>query len=61
MADRIHPLDPALRDCEKSMPDVAAQLAAWRKLAGKWQSDIDPELEAEQIMAARTPGRKVEL
>ena len=43
------------------MLDVAAQLAAWRKLAGKWQSDIDPELEAEQIMAARTPGRQVEL
>lgn len=61
MAKRIPLLDLALRDRGESMQDVASQLAAWRKLAGKWQSDIDPELEAEQIMAARTPGRKVEL
>jgi hypothetical protein len=41
--------------------DVEAQLAAWRELAGKWQSDLDPEVEADRIMSARTAGRKVEL
>jgi hypothetical protein len=55
MADRI-PLLDLVRQAH-----IAWQLAAWRELAGKWQSDIDPELEAEQIMAARTPGRQVEL
>lgn len=61
----IHLLDLALRHRTEppDLPthDVESQLAAWRGLAGKWQSDIDPELEAEQIMTARTPGRKVEL
>jgi hypothetical protein len=66
----VHLLDLALRDLalreraerpERRNLDVESQLAAWRKLAGKWQSDIDPELEADRIMAGRTPGRKVEL
>jgi plasmid stability protein len=41
--------------------DAASQLTAWRKLAGTWQSDLEPALEAERVMASRTPGRKVEL
>lgn len=61
----VHLLDLALRERaerpERRALDVESQLAAWRKLAETWQSDSDPELEAEQIMAARTPGRKVEL
>lgn len=61
----IHLLDLALRDRierpERPALDVESQLAAWRKLAGTWRSDVDPALEAERLMAARTPGRKVEL
>jgi len=61
----IHLLDLALRDrVERPVRrdhDVESQLAAWRKLAGKWQSDVEPAVEGERLMAARTPGRKVEL
>ncbi len=38
-----------------------AQVAAWRKLAGKWESDVDRATEAERLMKRRTSGRKVEL
>jgi len=37
-----------------------AQLAAWRKLAGKWESGVDRATEAERLMKRRTSGRKVE-
>jgi predicted RNase H-like HicB family nuclease len=37
-----------------------AQLSAWRKLAGKWESDVDRATEAERLMKRRTFGRKVE-
>jgi hypothetical protein len=61
----IHLLELALqvREHHRARPpqDVEAQLAAWRELAGKWQSDLDPEVEADRIMSARTAGRKVEL
>ena len=61
----IHLLELALQLRERSRArasqDVEAQLAAWRELAGKWQSDLDPEVEADRIMSARTAGRKVEL
>ena len=57
-------LDLALRDrvalTDRPTHDVESQLAAWRKLAGKWQSDVEPALEAGPLMAARTPGRKIE-
>lgn len=60
-----HLLELALQLRERSRArvsqDVEAQLAAWRELAGKWQSDLDPEVEADRIMSARTAGRKVEL
>src|SRR3990170_3584107 len=34
--------------------DVNAQLAAWRKLAGKWESDADRATEAKRLMERRT-------
>lgn len=42
-------------------PDVKAQLAAWRRLAGQWRSDATPEEEAREVVRRRTRGRKVEL
>lgn len=41
--------------------DAEVQVAAWRKLAGKWESDVDDATEAERIMEERTPGREVDL
>ena len=62
--ETIHLVESALRARdERSSPrraDVDAQLAAWRKLAGKWESDIDRATEAERLMERRTPGREVE-
>jgi hypothetical protein len=40
--------------------DAEAQVAAWRKLAGKWESDVDAATEAEHIMEERTPAREVD-
>lgn len=40
--------------------DVRAQLAAWRKLAGKWASDLDVDTEAATLFKARTRGRKLD-
>jgi len=37
------------------------QADAWSKLSGGWRSDLDPEEEADRILAARTRGRDVEL
>lgn len=42
-------------------PHVEAQVAAWRKLAGKWESEIDHATEADRLMEKRTPGREVDL
>ena len=60
----LHLLDGALRlrsrEVPRATPDVKAQLAAWRELAGKWESDVDPAVEAEELMRARSPGREVE-
>jgi plasmid stability protein len=41
--------------------DVHAQLAAWRKLAGKWDSDVDRATEAERLIERRTSGREIDL
>ena len=60
----IHLLDTALRDrAEPASPPtgVEAQVAAWRKLAGRWESDDDPATEADRIIEQRTPGRDVDL
>jgi plasmid stability protein len=59
----IHLLESALGGrAERPAPrsDVGAQLAAWRKLAGKWESDVDRATEAERLMKRRTSGRKVD-
>jgi len=60
----IHLLESALggrtdRPVPRS-PDAHAQLAAWRKLAGKWESDVDRATEAERLMKRRTSGREVD-
>lgn len=61
----IHLLDQALQEHERQpaapRANVEAQIAAWRKLAGKWQSDVDHGTEAKRIIATRSLGRKVEL
>jgi len=61
----IHLLESALRGrIERRSPrtsDADAQLAAWRKLAGKWESDVDRATESERLMERRTPGRGVDL
>jgi plasmid stability protein len=41
--------------------DVQAQVAAWRKLAGKWASDVDRATEASALIKRRSRGRKVNL
>lgn len=59
----IHLLETALRERPKEVeqPDIKAQVAAWRKLAGKWESTEDAESEAASVRKARTRGRKVDL
>lgn len=60
----VHLLESALRgrvERPGPPPGAEAQLAAWRKLAGKWESDVDPTIETERLMKRRTPGRKVDL
>ena len=60
----IHLLESALGGrIERPAPrasDADAQLAAWRKLAGKWESDVDRATEAERLMKRRTSGREVD-
>lgn len=56
----IHLLEVALRGGERSIArtaDVKAQVAAWRKLAGKWRSDVDAATETKHVMDRRTRGR----
>jgi plasmid stability protein len=58
----IHLLETALRTQPKiARPDTDAQVARWRKLAGKWKSDIDGATEAKRIIEKRTRGREVDL
>lgn len=59
----IHLLETALRGRPKNVErsEVEAQVAAWRKLAGKWESDVDAATEAARSMDSRTPGREVDL
>ena len=40
---------------------VDAQVKAWARLAGRWESNVDAATEIEQIYAARTGARHVEL
>lgn len=55
----IHLLEVALRGGERTTAE--AQVAAWRKLAGAWESDVDATSEAERIIERRTEGREVVL
>ena len=61
----IHLLETALRGRRERSNAVAgeveAQVAAWRKLSGKWVPDVDLANEPEQIVEQRTPGREVDL
>ena len=59
----IHLLETSLRGRPTTAPrpDVKAQVAAWRKLAGKWESDIETTTEAARITKARSRGREVDL
>jgi hypothetical protein len=61
----IHLLDTALRAAPQRAAaprmEVKAQVAAWRRLAGRWQSDEDRATEAKRIAARRSAGRKVAL
>ena len=57
----IHLLELALRG-RGERPTLRAsgadaQLAAWRKLAGKWESDVGRATEAERFINRRTSGR----
>ena len=59
----IHLLESALglagRPASRSS-GADAQLAAWRKLAGKWESDTDRATEASRLMKRRTSAREVD-
>ena len=39
---------------------VQEQLRAWRKLAGKWKSDLSPSEEARRLRRSRSSGREVD-
>ncbi len=58
----VHLLNAALRG-ERAGADPAAraveQAAAWRRLAGRWESDLDAGAEAAALRRARSGGRKV--
>ena len=57
----LHLLDVALRARPSDRAaGVEAQVAAWRGLAGKWESDVDQAVETEQIINRRTQGREVD-
>ncbi len=61
----IHLRDAALQERRSSIrlrrATMEAQISAWRKLAGRWESDIDEGTEAARLQGRRTPGRKVEM
>lgn len=60
----IHLLYVALQRAERA-PDrttgVEAQVAAWRRLAGQWEPNLDDATEAERIIERRSGGREVDL
>jgi plasmid stability protein len=60
----IYLLEVALRSGDRPSERAAlveAQVAAWRKLAGRWASNLDHATEVERTMERRTEGRDVEL
>ncbi len=40
---------------------IDAQIHAWKRLAGRWESDLEAADEIQQMYNARSPGRRVEL
>ena len=64
--EAIHTLEAAVRtpatsDDTITDEEIAAQVAAWRKLAGRWKSSKTAEQEIAEIYKARTRGRDVKL
>ena len=61
----IHLLEAAIRsrghDEALRPAEVQTQLAAWRKLAGTWQSEVELDEEITRTVGRRTRGRKVAL
>jgi plasmid stability protein len=60
----IHLLELAVRAGDEPAAlraGVDAQIAAWRKLAGQWESDVDAATETKRIVERRTKGRRVDL
>jgi len=52
-----HSVKTAITKRERLTQDAAAQVEAWRRLAGPWSPDVD----GAQLMDARTKGRPVDL
>jgi len=62
--DRRSVTQEALYLIERALSErhgVSGQSAAWRDLAGKWQSSRPVEEEIDEIYQGRTPGRDVAL
>jgi len=63
--EAIHLLGAALRSGAgrptRAAEEAAAQVAAWRRLAGRWQAEVDAATEARGLMQRRSRGRKVAL
>ena len=64
--EAIHLLDIALSADLEDEParmraQARAQVEAWSRLSGRWQSDLDAGAEIDAIYAARSRGRSVEL
>lgn len=61
--ETIHLLEDALRRREEppSAASVEAQVAAWRRIAGRWESDLEAEEERAQVAEGRSGGREVDL
>jgi plasmid stability protein len=59
--EALHLIDRALESDESASSRSAAQVAAWRKLSGRWKSRESVGKEIARIREARTKGRKVDL
>jgi len=61
----IYLVEEALQNRPQSQPrhdrDLESQVAAWRALAARWESDVDIETESQRLLDGRTGGREVEL
>lgn len=57
----VYLLEGALHDEPATEDEVAAQVNAWRALAGRWLSTEDAAAEISAVYDARTAGRDVDL